>query len=95
MPGARARAPVSAGGARCGSLARGCGGIVRGGALRRRGGRVACVAIVGSSGAGKSRTLRKIIETDINPFTPEWEEAKIYPAHKIMKTLGNAGLPES
>merc|ERR1712021_218226 len=37
-------------------------------------------------------TLRKIIETEINPFTPEWEEAKIYPAHKIMKTLGNVGL---
>jgi len=37
-------------------------------------------------------TLRKIIETEINPYTPEWEEAKIYPAHKIMKILGNAGL---
>lgn len=37
-------------------------------------------------------TLRKIIEQDINPYVDEWEEARIYPAHKIMKKLGDAGI---
>jgi citronellyl-CoA dehydrogenase len=36
--------------------------------------------------------LRKIIEQDINPYVDEWEEARIYPAHKIMKKLGDAGI---
>lgn len=38
------------------------------------------------------RTVGRIVDEDINPFVDEWEEAGRYPAHKVMKTLGNAGL---
>jgi len=38
------------------------------------------------------RTLRKIIDQDINPYIDEWEEAGIFPAHELFKKLGNAGL---
>ena len=48
--------------------------------------------IYGPDHLAMQETLRKIIQNDINPYTAEWEEAKIYPAHKIMKILGNAGL---
>ena len=48
--------------------------------------------IYGPDHFAMQETLRKIIQNDINPYTAEWEEAKIYPAHKIMKILGNAGL---
>merc|ERR1711953_107220 len=37
-------------------------------------------------------SLRKIIKTEIDPYTKEWEEARIYPAHKIMKIMGDAGF---
>lgn len=37
-------------------------------------------------------TLNKIIEKDINPFVDEWENEKDFPAHKIFKKLGDAGL---
>lgn len=37
-------------------------------------------------------TLRKIIENDINPFVPEWEEQGQYPAKQVFKKLGSAGL---
>ncbi|KAL7645749.1 UNVERIFIED_CONTAM: hypothetical protein RMT77_002626 [Armadillidium vulgare] len=37
-------------------------------------------------------SLQKIIDVHINPFVDEWEAAKIYPAHKIMKKLGEAGF---
>lgn len=38
------------------------------------------------------RTLRKIIEKDINPYVDEWEEQGGFPAHKVFKNLGNAGF---
>ncbi len=38
------------------------------------------------------RTTRKFIETEINPFVDEWEEAGIFPAHELFKKLGDAGL---
>ena len=41
--------------------------------------------IYGPDHLAMQETLRKIIQNDINPYTAEWEEAKIYPAHKIMK----------
>ncbi|XP_076093034.1 putative acyl-CoA dehydrogenase 6 [Mytilus galloprovincialis] len=37
-------------------------------------------------------TLRKIIDKDINPYVDEWESEGIFPAHKVFKTLGNAGI---
>jgi citronellyl-CoA dehydrogenase len=38
------------------------------------------------------RTLRAIIDRDINPHVDEWEEAGIFPAHAVFKKLGDAGL---
>ncbi len=34
----------------------------------------------------------QIIETEINPYVDEWEEAGAFPAHKVFKTLGDAGF---
>src|ERR1041385_3100895 len=38
------------------------------------------------------RTLRTIIERDINPHVDQWEEDGIFPAHQVFKKLGDAGL---
>ena len=38
------------------------------------------------------RTLRAIIDKDINPHVDEWEEDEIFPAHEVFKKLGAAGL---
>ena len=38
------------------------------------------------------KTLRKIIEKEINPYVDQWEEEEAFPAHKIFKILGNAGF---
>ena len=38
------------------------------------------------------RTLRTIIDKDINPHVDKWEEDEIFPAHEVFKKLGNAGL---
>ena len=38
------------------------------------------------------RTLRTIIDRDINPHVDKWEEDGIFPAHEVFKKLGNAGL---
>ncbi len=35
---------------------------------------------------------RKIIDTDINPNIDQWEAEGQFPAHKIFKKLGDAGL---
>ena len=37
-------------------------------------------------------SLYKIIQKDINPYVEEWEREKQFPAHKIFKKLGDAGL---
>ena len=37
-------------------------------------------------------TLKKIIDTDINPYVDQWEDEGQYPAHEVFKKLGNAGL---
>ena len=34
----------------------------------------------------------QIIDKDINPHVDEWEEAGIFPAHKLFKILGDAGV---
>ncbi|XP_068236016.1 probable acyl-CoA dehydrogenase 6 [Palaemon carinicauda] len=37
-------------------------------------------------------TVKKIVDTEINPYVDEWEESGRWPAHKIMKKFGDAGL---
>ena len=38
------------------------------------------------------RTTRRIIDKQITPFVEEWEAAGIFPARKVFKILGDAGL---
>ncbi|QIB67744.1 acyl-CoA dehydrogenase family protein [Kineobactrum salinum] len=38
------------------------------------------------------RSVRKLIETEINPYVDEWEARCHYPAHEIMKKLGDLGM---
>ncbi|HEX6706118.1 MAG TPA: acyl-CoA dehydrogenase family protein [Albitalea sp.] len=38
------------------------------------------------------RTLRRFIDTEINPHVDEWEEAEIFPAHELFKKMGKLGL---
>lgn len=38
------------------------------------------------------QTLKRYIETEINPHVDEWEEAEIFPAHEVFKGLGDLGL---
>merc|ERR1712012_445857 len=37
-------------------------------------------------------TLRKIIQNDINPYCDKSAQEKMYPAHEVMKKLGDAGI---
>jgi len=37
-------------------------------------------------------TLKKFIDTEINPNVDKWEEAEIFPAHEVFKGLGRLGL---
>lgn len=38
------------------------------------------------------RTVRNFVETEINPFVDEWEEAGTFPAHELFPKLGELGL---
>lgn len=38
------------------------------------------------------KTVRKIIEDDINPYVDEWEASGQYPAKQVFRKLGDAGL---
>ena len=38
------------------------------------------------------KTLRKIIDNEINPHVDKWEKEEAYPAHEVFKKLGMAGL---
>ncbi|HPE29590.1 MAG TPA: acyl-CoA dehydrogenase family protein [Parvularculaceae bacterium] len=38
------------------------------------------------------QTLKRYIDTEINPYVDEWEEAEIFPAHQVFKGLGDLGL---
>ena len=38
------------------------------------------------------KTLRRLIDEEINPHVDEWEAAEIFPAHEVFKKLGNLGL---
>ncbi|WDI31698.1 acyl-CoA dehydrogenase family protein [Hyphococcus flavus] len=37
-------------------------------------------------------TLKKFIDTEINPYVDEWEDAEIFPAHDVFKGLGDLGM---
>ena len=37
------------------------------------------------------RSLKKFIETEINPHVDAWEEAEIFPAHELFRKMGAAG----
>ncbi len=38
------------------------------------------------------RTTKKFVEEEINPHVEEWEKAGIWPAHEIIKKMGDLGL---
>ena len=38
------------------------------------------------------RNLKRLIETDINPFVDEWEAAEIFPAKEVFRKLGALGM---
>lgn len=38
------------------------------------------------------RTVRKFVDTEINPYVEKWEEERIFPAHDLLKKMGDLGL---
>jgi len=38
------------------------------------------------------KTVREVIEKDINPYVDEWEQKGGFPAHEVFKKLGKLGL---
>jgi citronellyl-CoA dehydrogenase len=38
------------------------------------------------------RTLQRFILQEINPYVDEWEQAEIFPAHRLFKKMGKLGL---
>ena len=38
------------------------------------------------------KSLKRLIDQEINPHVDEWEEAGIFPAHEVFKKLGSLGL---
>ncbi|MEM7345965.1 MAG: acyl-CoA dehydrogenase family protein [Chloroflexota bacterium] len=38
------------------------------------------------------QTVRRFVETEINPYTEQWESERIFPAHELFKKMGNLGL---
>mgnify|MGYP003449244921 FL=1 len=38
------------------------------------------------------RSVKKFIETEINPHVDAWEAAEIFPAHELFKKMGDAGF---
>ena len=38
------------------------------------------------------RTLKRVIDNEINPYVDEWEKAEQFPAHEVFKKLGDLGL---
>ena len=37
-------------------------------------------------------TVTRFVETEINPYVDEWEEAELFPAHEVFAKLGALGL---
>ena len=38
------------------------------------------------------RSVRKFVDTEINPHVDAWEAAEIFPAHELFKKMGDAGF---
>jgi citronellyl-CoA dehydrogenase len=38
------------------------------------------------------RTVKKFVDDELNPHVVEWENAGIWPAHEVLKKMGNLGL---
>jgi len=38
------------------------------------------------------RSVKKFVETEINPHVDDWEAAEIFPAHELFKKMGDAGF---
>ena len=38
------------------------------------------------------RSLRKLIDKEINPYVEDWEKEGLFPAHEVFKKLGSAGF---
>ena len=38
------------------------------------------------------RSVKKFVETEINPHVDAWEDAEIFPAHELFKKMGDAGF---
>src|ERR1019366_3374765 len=38
------------------------------------------------------RTVKKFIDTEINPHIDEWERDGIFPAHEVFRKMGKLGL---
>ncbi|MES2488145.1 acyl-CoA dehydrogenase family protein [Stenotrophobium rhamnosiphilum] len=38
------------------------------------------------------RTVKKFVEDELNPHVAEWEKEGIWPAHEVLKKMGNLGL---
>src|SRR3954468_21424668 len=38
------------------------------------------------------KTVRGVVEREIEPYVDEWEAAGIFPAHELFPKLGEAGL---
>ncbi|PPE72180.1 acyl-CoA dehydrogenase [Solimonas fluminis] len=38
------------------------------------------------------RTTKRFVEEELNPQVPEWEKAGIWPAHEVLKRMGDLGL---
>jgi len=38
------------------------------------------------------RNLKRFIDTEINPFVDEWEDAEIFPAHELFRKMGELGF---
>jgi citronellyl-CoA dehydrogenase len=38
------------------------------------------------------KTLKRFIDTEINPHVDEWEAAEIFPAHEVFRKMGQLGL---
>ncbi len=38
------------------------------------------------------RTVSKFVQDEINPHVDEWEAAGIWPAHEVLKRMGDLGL---
>ena len=38
------------------------------------------------------KTVRKLVDSEINPCVEQWEKEQIFPAHQVFKKFGEAGL---